>query len=231
MTDPITIYRFLDSDAALKTLVAGKFRVGRLSNFNDPFEWQLGGSGTTPEERTGLDQYRKEHPAWSDSWMGILCFSDCVSDPVHWSLYAEKHQGVAFEVKYPWKDDDLHKMTYSNERPVLDFNRLREHRDVKEREEYLKTLLRDLMFRKSLGWAFEREYRMSIDINSQKHCLLLPDGWHHWLIPDNFLKRVILGFRCPLEESVIRKLLDMNGLVDTEIARAKMCSETYTIKC
>jgi hypothetical protein len=45
MADPISLYRFLDSDAALKTLEAGRFRVGELSKFNDPFEWNLGVAG------------------------------------------------------------------------------------------------------------------------------------------------------------------------------------------
>ena len=231
MAYPHPVYRFLDSDAALKTVVAREFRVGRLSSFNDPFEWQLGGSGTTPEERMSLDEYRREHPAWSDSWMGILCFSGRISDPVLWSLYADKHRGVAFEVRYAWKDDELHKMTYSNDRPKLDPDRMRGLCSAEDRVEYLKTLLKDLMHRKSLGWSFEQEYRMFVDVNDSKHCRLSSDGWHYWQIPQNFLSQVILGFRCPLGESGVRRLLDMNGLVDTKVTRAEKCTETYAIKC
>jgi hypothetical protein len=115
MGEPISIYRFLDSDAALKTMVARKFRVGQLSNFNDPFEWQLGFNGiNTPEEQKIADKIKAEHIPWLETWMGILCFSDpdSISDPVLWSLYADKHRGVAFEEKYSWPDGHLHKMTY-----------------------------------------------------------------------------------------------------------------------
>ena len=229
MADPISLYRFLDSDGGLNTVVSGKFRVGQLSKFNDPFEWQLGVTGiTTAEEEKVADGIRSQHRPWVESWMGVLCFSESISDPVLWSLYADKHRGVAFEVKYPWKDDDIQKMTYSNERPVLDFNRLRKHRDVSGREEYLKLLLRRLINQKSSGFSFEREYRLSIDLNNRNRCRF-HDGQYYWQLPDDSLKRVILGFQCPLEETIVRKLLDMNGFTSTVVVRAKLCQETYLV--
>jgi hypothetical protein len=233
MAEPIPIYRFLDCDAALKTLEAGRFRVGLLSKFNDPFEWKLGLTGiTTQEEQKTAEKLKSEHQPWLESWMGIMCFSDSVSDPVLWSLYAEKHRGVAFEVKYAWndKEENLFKMVYSDERPVLDFHQLRKHHNLTEREEYLKSLLDRLRKQKSMGFSFEREYRLAIDLRDRKHCQC-NDGNYDWQLPDNSLKRVILGFRCPLEESTVRKLLDKNGFVDTQVVKAKMCSETYAIKC
>jgi hypothetical protein len=145
--------------------------VGQLSSFNDPFEWRLGFAGVaTPEEREVADGLREKHQPWVESWMGVLCFSESVSDPVLWSLYADKHRGVAFEIKHAWKEDHLQKIRYSNERPVLNFKDLRKHRDLAEREQYLKGLLRRLMNQKSLGFAFEREYRLSIDLNDRKFC-------------------------------------------------------------
>lgn len=231
MTNPIPLYRFLDSDGGLKTLVAGAFRVGQLSKFNDPFEWQLGLAGiANPEEQKVADEIRSEHRPWVESWMGVLCFSDSVADPVLWSLYAEKHRGIAFEVTYLWKDDQIQKMTYSDQRPVLDFSQLRKHRDVTEREEYLKSLLRRLMNQKSPGFSFERECRLAINLNDPQFCHF-HDGQYFWRWPENSLTRVVLGFRCPLDETAVRKLLDMNGFADTKVVKAQMCSETYTLKC
>ena len=234
MAEPLPIYRFLDCDAALKTLEAGKFRVGLLSKFNDPFEWQLGFTGiTTPEEQNTAEEFGSKHQPWLESWMGIMCFSDTVSDPVLWSLYAEKHHGVAFEVQYDWnsKQENLFKITYSNKRPVLDFNELRKFRaGTTERKEYLKSLLEGLRKQKSMGFSFEREYRLGIDLRDRKNCRF-HDGNYNWKLPTDSLKRVILGFRCPLEERAVRKLLDKNGFVDAQIIRAKMCSETYAIRC
>ena len=235
MNEPFPIFRFLDCDAALKTLEAGKFRVGLLSKFNDPFEWKLGFCGiTTPQEQAIADKYNGDHQSWIENWMGVMCFSDTASDPVLWSIYAEKHRGVAFEVQYIWnsKAEHLFKMKYSNERPVLNFSQLRVLRkncSKAEGDAYLKGLLDRLRYQKSPGFSFEREYRLSIDLRDKKRCQL-KDGNYDWQLPDNSLKRVILGFRCPLEESKVRRLLDMKGFVETKVIRAQMCSETYSIK-
>lgn len=227
MPDPIPLYRFLDSDGALKTLVAGMFSVGLVSKFNDPFEWKLGFRGMrTPEEQKVAENFPSEHVRWLDTWMRILCFSDSFSRPVLWSIYADKHRGVAFEVKYPWPDDHLQKMTYLPERSVLDFDRLREiGRDETTRDQYFKKLINGLMRNKSPGFSFEQEYRLQIGLEYCQHS----DGHDEWRLPDKSLKRVILGFCCPLGETVVRKLLDMNGFTETEVVRAKMCQETYSI--
>jgi hypothetical protein len=228
MSDPIPLYRYLDSDAALKTVVARAFRVGKPSNFNDPFEWRLGMAGINPDlAKQVIEGFLSEVNA---SRQGILCFSDTVSDPVLWSIYAEKHRGVAFEIKHAWPPDHLHQMTYTEERPVIDVNRLRGIGDHKALDEYLLPLLGRAMRQKSRGWSFEREYRVFVDINNLQHCKF-SDGHYYWQIPDSFLSRVILGFRCPLEVSTIGNLLKMNGLMDTKVVRAEMCMETYAIKC
>jgi hypothetical protein len=100
MSDPIPLYRYLDSDAALKTIVARAFRVGKPSNFNDPFEWRLGMAGIEHDlAKKIIDGFVSEV---NSDMQGILCFSDTVSDPVLWSIYAEKHRGVAFEIKHAW---------------------------------------------------------------------------------------------------------------------------------
>jgi hypothetical protein len=230
MADPIPLYRYLSSDGALKTLVAGKFRVGMVSKFNDPFEWKLGFTGMrTPEEQKSAENFSSEHVRWMESWMGILCFSNTLSLPVLWALYAEKHRGAVFEVKYSWPDDILHKMTYLPDRPVLDFNRLREiASNEMMRKQYFLTLIKGLMSNKSPGFIFEQEYRLQIDLTDRKYCEY-SDGNYEWRLPEKSLTRVILGFCSPLKETVVRKLLDMNGFTGTELVRAKMCQETYSI--
>jgi hypothetical protein len=235
MTDSFPIYRFLDSHAAEKTLEAGRFRVGLLSKFNDPFEWKLGFTGIiTPEEQAIADKYNSDHQSWIENWLGVLCFSDTASDPVLWSIYADKHRGVAFEIEYDWnsKEENLFRMMYTNERPVLNFSQLRVMRkncNKADIDTYLKGLLDRLRYQKSPGFSFEREYRLSIDLRNKKRCQN-KDGNYDFKLPDNSLKRVILGFRCPLDERNARRLLDKNGFCETKITRAEMCSQTYSIK-
>ena len=165
-----TIYRFLDSDGALKTLVAGKFRVGLISKFNDPFEWKLGFRGIpTPEEKERADHFHSKQLRALESRMRVLCFSGSFSPPVLWSIYAEKHRGVAFEVKHPWPVDTLQEMTYFPERPVLDFDRLHEIRDETTHAQYHLKLINGLMRNKSPGFFFEQEYRLQIGLESCQH--------------------------------------------------------------
>jgi hypothetical protein len=229
MADPIPIYRYFDSDAALKTLVAGRFRIGKVSQFDDPFEWNLGVIGAaTPQEQEFAENFSKEHRLWLEGWMGILCFSKTISDPALWSLRANKHSGVAFEVQYPWRDDEIVDMTYPPERRVLDFIWLRGIHDESEQKTYLEALLDGLMRQKSPGWSFEQERRLHLALTDRRFCQL-SDGWHYWQIPHDALKQVILGFCCPLEETDVRKLLDMNGFAATVVVRAKLCQETYSV--
>jgi hypothetical protein len=229
MAEPTPLYRFLDSDAALKTLVAGSFRIGLVSKFNDPFEWNLGFRGAaTPQEQEFAKDFCEKHRRWLEKWMGILSFSKTVSNPTLWSVYADKHSGVAFEVKYPWRDDHIVEMSYSPERPVLDWNRLRGIHDQSERDKYLLSLLDGLMRQKSPGWSFEQESRLQLDLNDRRFCQL-SDGRHYWQIPRDALKQVVLGFCCPLEEAIVRRLLDMNGFVAAVVVRAELCQETYSV--
>ena len=229
MTDPIPIYRFLDSHAALETLKAGKFRVGLVSKFNDLFEWKLGFAGKqTPEEEKLAENFNDILLPYLETWGGVLSFSDSISTPVLWSIYAEKHRGIAFEVKFRWPVDTLQKITYFPERPVLDFDQLRGIVDQTKRDQYFLKLINGLMRNKSPGFAFEQEYRLQINLNDLNHCQR-SDGNYDWQLPDKSLNRVILGFCCPLDDTVVRKLLDKNGFTETEVVRAKMCRETYSI--
>ena len=157
--------------------------------------------------------------------MRVLCFSGSFSRPVLWSIYAEKHRGVAFEVKHPWPVDMIQEMTYFPERPVLDFDRLHEIRDQATHVQFHLKLINGLMRNKSPGFSFEHEYRLQIPLDKCQQA----DGHDEWRVPDKSLKRVILGFCCPLSETNVRKLLDMNGFKETEVVRAKMCQETYSI--
>lgn len=120
------------------------------------------------------------------------------------------------------------RMRYTSERPVIDANvyaKLQHNED--ELAKYLSSLLDGLMKQKSPGWEYEGEYRLFFELST----LDTYGGLYFKRIPDNFLKRVILGWKCPLEEQYIDRALKANGLTSTEVVRAKLCSETYTIRC
>ena len=214
----------MDPDAALKSIEARRFKVGRVKDFNDPSEWRFGITEIVPAgeivARACMDAIIDD----LNSMIGIICLSDTLKSPVLWSHYAAKHRGVAFEVDYLIKKDHLQQVQYSDDRPVVDANRLH---DTKGLHEYLCPLFMRMFYQKSSDWAYEHEYRVHFALADCE----IQNGLFFQRIPDNFLTRVILGFRCPLEEAYIRKALDHIGLTTTTVVRAKMDERTYTIRC
>jgi hypothetical protein len=55
-------------------------------------------------------------------------------------------------------------------------------------------------------------------------------GLYFRRIPEDFLTRVILGYKCPFEEKYVLKALEKVGLTSTKVVRARMCLETYSIR-
>jgi uncharacterized protein (TIGR03067 family) len=81
-------------------------------------------------------------------WLGIICFSDTVEEPVLWSHYADHHRGMAFEVDQPIEPERLVKMGYSNERPMIDVRLLH---NMEEAERHARPVLDRLLRQKSSG--------------------------------------------------------------------------------
>jgi hypothetical protein len=226
--ESILLYRFLDAASSLKTIESRAFKVSRIRELNDPFEWRLGITGVIPEGESVVNAFIESLIDFNNGFMGILCFCDTFKEPVLWSHYADKHRGVAFEVSVEPDPAHVIKMRYSPERPVLDANICNKLQHNKaELFKYLTPLINGLMAQKSPGWAYEQEYRVSYGLNT----LDIGGGLYFKRIPDNFLKRVILGSKCPLEEQYIDKALKANGLTSTEVVRAKLCDHTYMIRC
>lgn len=218
--DSILLYRYLDAAAALKTIETRSFKVGRIRDFNDRFEWRV---GLDPEKlvlgyNTPINAIVQDSIDAIDSWVGVISHSSLVTEPVLWSHYADKHRGVAFEIAHTRDPERLVKIEYDKPRPVLDTNRLADR-------DYMKEIVDALIRQKSPGWEYEQEYRVYLQL---KDCDI-SGGNYFQRISDYLLKRVILGYDCPLEEDYVLKALDAVGLTETRVVRAKMCLETYSI--
>src|SRR5688572_3119703 len=100
MADSIRLYRFLGANAALKTIERRRFKVGRIKDFNDPFQWRIGMEGYIPQGEKAVDTTVNSVIDHVHSSYGIICFSATAAEPVLWAHYAENHRGVAFEVDY-----------------------------------------------------------------------------------------------------------------------------------
>ena len=92
--DPILLYRYLDTAAALKAIETRSFKVGRIRDFNDHFEWRV---GLDPEKfipgyESSIRAIVQDAIDAIDEWVGILFHSDTLTEPVLWSHYADKHR-------------------------------------------------------------------------------------------------------------------------------------------
>lgn len=231
MPDTILLYRYLDAAAALKTIESRLFKISRLQDLNDPFEWHLGFTGIIPEGESEVNAWLESIRARQNKSYGILCFSDTPKEPVLWSHYADKHRGVVFEVDYLFDPEHVIQMSYPSERLVIDasiYAKL-QHDEI-ELKDYFLQLLNRMIQQKSPSWAYEREYRVHFDILRDKD-LQISGGHYFKRIPDNFLTRVILGWRCPLEEQYVMKALAVSGLTSTKVVRAKLSPDTYIVQC
>jgi len=223
MSDAIRLFRFLSADSALKTIRQRAFKVGRIAELNDPFEWRIGVAGVLEEFHDRVRVAQQEIIDNLTVHTGIMCFSDTATDPILWSHYADQHRGVAFEVEYAIVPS-LYQVSYSDDRPIVDVRNLFAGTLA---ESYLEPIVRRLFVQKSRSWAYEREYRVFINL---KECVAR-GSMFFTKIPEDFLKRVILGFRCSLAESNVRDELEKAGMADVKVVRAKDCCESYAIRC
>lgn len=227
----ILLYRYLDAAAAVKTIESRSFRISRIKDLNDPFEWRFGYKGHNPEDEAKISTWRESVLESQNQRLGIICFSATSKDPVLWSHYADKHSGVAFEVDHFDNPKILRKMSYPPDRIAIDiptFTVLQ--RDKMAVKKYLRPLMEKMVEEKSSSWGYEKEYRVLFDLEKDTN-LRFAEGHYFVEIPPNFLTRVILGWKSPLEEDRISKALKSVGLDSTEVVRAKMSPDTYEVLC
>lgn len=218
------LYRFLDERGAIETIKSKSFRIGRIPTLNDPFEFR---PGIIDIE----DINEEEAQAWIDTMLnefdsiyGITCFSETLHEPVLWSHYADKHKGMAFEVDYLLEPVTIKKVRYTKKRVCIDSKLMNERENFKK---LFTPKFKELVYRKSNGWKYEREWRGFVSFEDCKE----EDGHFSKEIPDDFLLRVILGHRCEKTEEEVRELLDQSGFDYVKVSRAKLCNKTYKVKC
>jgi hypothetical protein len=218
----VLLYRFLPADSAIKTIEAHAFRVSRLLELNDPFEWMPGLDPVQPHAEDLARWCMGNFIAEMNEVFGILAFSESFRDSVLWSHYADSHRGIVFEVDH-FIGPDLHPVQYTDTRPVLDPRWIHD----KSKEAELSKLLSIFWRQKSTGWAYEKERRSIIELKECK----TSNGMYFKPIPPNFVKRVILGVRCSISAAYIRRALDLHGLPGVQITQATHDNKTYEIKC
>jgi hypothetical protein len=227
----ILLYRYLDAAAGLKTIESREFRISRLRDLNDPFEWRFGYKLNNPEHEATINTWRESVIESRNKVLGILCFSATSKEPVLWSHYADKHRGVAFEVDHITDPRQLFKISYPPKRQAIDIGTYAQlQHDEINLKKYIGPMMEQMIQQKSSSWAYEQEYRVHFDLQKDSK-LRVSDGHYFIRIPDDFLARVILGWKCPLEEQYVLKALQAVGLNSTKVVRAKISPDSYEVLC
>src|SRR3990172_1850957 len=116
--------------------------------------------------------------------IGVLCMSICNDNMLMWSHYADNHQG--FCLGFKMIGNDKFKV-----RPVVYEGKYIEFK-IEDFADNLDMYIKDVIFNKASCWAYEKEYRIVIEI---------PNGedsrrnvkWGHFMTLDS----VYLGYKTP----------------------------------
>jgi hypothetical protein len=135
------------------------------------------------EEYNTIKEYRKKlEKALTE--IGVLCLAGSNDNMLMWSHYADKHKGFCLCFRMIGNDAfKVRPVTYEGkyiEIKIEDF--------ADKLEEYIK----DVIFNKASDWAYEREYRIVIDIpggdDSKRNV-----KWERFMVLDS----IYLGYEMP----------------------------------
>jgi hypothetical protein len=219
------VYRYLNEQFGLQALQQQKWKIGRLLELNDPLDCQptLRRSGVTEHMSVGSDPYFANI---YDS-LGIICYSECINDPVIWSHYADSHRGMAFGFEFG-PDEGLFPVHYPEDdsRAVLDYDVLEALKKDREDDALLKVISHGFT-QKAKSWAYECEYRHFIFLHG---CTMI--GPHYFRdMPMPRLRRIVLGVKCRVTESDIRRIKkSWQSPYNIEIVTAQIDQSSYRLK-
>lgn len=190
------VFHFVNETFGLSDIAERRLKIARLHELNDPFEF-LGVELSNPGFRRAMKQSKET----LSSTNGLLCFSRRWSNPVLWSHYANKHQGICLGFDIP--DAFLHPVSYVNSR-------------FSAPEKADETFVRKLLFTKFAHWSYEDEYRVYEDLDTQENGMYFAD-----FSPEIALRQVIVGCESTISRAELSTALGtLAGEVEVFKARA-----------
>ena len=198
------VYHFINKEFGIEDMRKRRLKIAMLNELNDPFEF----FGINLGDKAIRHAFRKMKNELSTT-RGLLCFSRDWHNPVQWSHYAEKHQGLCMGFEVP--DKHLGPVKYSPKRLPVEPEQLINYRQLDP--ETLTTLL----FSKYSHWKYENEFRSFVtleDKDTEKNMYFAEFS------DDLKLVQVIVGAESTISREDIRVALgDLTPQVDTFKAR------------
>lgn len=172
------LFHFMEKRWGIENVKKSRIKVATLNNMNDPYEFYLRFEGATARE---IQKFKDHY----NSKAGFICLSRRLGDPVQWAHYADNHRGMCFEFQVP--DNYPLKIKY-----------LKSPKLIKKNSSWRDELVNGTLC-KYRGWAYEREYRISIDLESSGS--IQEDGLYFAQFTNTFVpSKVYIGLRCELTE-------------------------------
>ena len=205
-------YHLLPADHGISNIGLRRLKVARFSEVNDPFELLA----LNFRERKTRKLVRR-FKAGQNSKTGLLCFSANWTNPVLWSHYANRHQGIC--LGFDLRRDRVQRVEYEDKR-------LLEKLDDNDNPSLMPEALQNRLLRtKSRHWQYEEEIRRFINLLDA----IADQGLLFWPFDDDMrLVEVILGPESPLD------LSDTRGLVlatnpGVSVFRARLAFRSFQV--
>ncbi len=154
---------------------------------------------------------------------GVLSLSENPKSSLMWSHYCNKHKGyvLGFDEEHGFFQRGKDKSSWLGKlRPVCyRDNRAEIGSETGDGDSF------GYKFRKSTSWSYEDEVRMFMPLSS---CTRINPSLHVLTFPDNALREVIFGFRCP--EDIVNKIQQLLDGVNVDYLRAVPSSVTFDME-
>ena len=200
------VYHLTCKGYALSDLEHQRIKVARFGNLNDPFEL-LGVELSKRNVRERFRQWKRE----ANAKYGLICFSATWQNPVLWSHYADRHQGLCLGFDVP--NNKLRAVKYVEWRSPST--------DIIPGNDQLKSLL----YTKFRDWEYEEEYRQIINLADARE----KKGLHFWPFgPDLALREVITGARCKITDKFLKDTFG-DKLKRVKLTRARLAFRRFQI--
>lgn len=211
------VFYFIDERWGIDDIKNSRLKISRITDLNDPFELL-----NTDLSEEGYDEHFKALKIEISKGIGILCFSQCWSNPVQWSHYAENHKGLClgFEIQ---QEDALNEVTYIEKRYDREFTkRILNNRDINKNND-----LEKLITSKYNHWVYEKEFRCLIKLenNTQNN----KDPIYQDFDEGMKLMEIIIGAKSNVSHADIKEALG-NNLKDVQIFKAKLSLTSFEIE-
>ncbi len=174
------VYHFLSANNALDDLRKRRIKLSEIDKLNDPFELWCSAQENR-QMRKVLREWKKEVARK----YGVLCFCRQWHNPVLWSHYSDKHQGMClgFEVDEKF----LKPVIYAAKRTPLELPATQETMD-------------QLLFTKFRDWCYEEELRGWFSLDERD----ASSGYYFYSFDDKIqLREVIAGPLCETPKATI----------------------------